>query len=329
MLDFYGTLDPRCADVTTLRAMLDAGMTGVRLNLSHITLPEAAEEIEALHTAASQSGVKARLLIDMQGPELRIGALDRPLTLCECETVTLGAGDIPIPMIALPCLVPGAQFLLDDGKLLLEVRAADSESVRAEVIRGGTLTGRKSLAIPGAELHPPTLTEADAANIAMAKDYGVTGVMQPFVRDRADLEAVRAALDRTGGRDIRLFAKIENREGVRNLDELIDACDEIVIARGDLGNAVPLWELPRVQKEIAEKCREKGRAFMVVTQMLASMEHTAVPTRAEVSDIFNAVLDGASSVMLTGETAVGDYPVEAMRYLVNTAGEAARYMEKS
>ena len=329
MLDFYGTLGPRCADVTTLRAMLDAGMTGVRLNLSHITLPEAAEEIEALHTAASQSGVKARLLIDMQGPELRIGALDRPLTLCECETVTLGAGGIPIPMIALPCLVPGAQLLLDDGKLLLEVRAADSESIRAEVIRGGTLTGRKSLAIPGAELHPPTMTETDLANIAMAKDYGVTGVMQPFVRDRADLEAVRAALDRAGGRDIRLFAKIENREGVRNLDELIDACDEIVIARGDLGNAVPLWELPRVQKEIAEKCREKGRTFMVVTQMLASMEHTAVPTRAEVSDIFNAVLDGASSVMLTGETAVGDYPVEAMRYLVNTAGEAARYMEKS
>ena len=327
MLDFYGTLGPRCADVTTLRAMLDAGMTGMRLNLSHITLIEAEKEIEALHTAASLNGVKARLLIDMQGPELRIGALAHPLTLREGETVTLGADGIPIPMIALPCLVPGARLLLDDGKLLLKVTTTDDVSVRAEVMRGGTLTGRKSLAIPGAELHPPTMTEADLANIAMAKDYGVTGVMQPFVRDRADLEAVRAALDRAGGREIRLFAKIENREGVRNLDGLIAACDEIVIARGDLGNAVPLWELPRVQKEIAAKCREQGRAFMVVTQMLASMEHAAVPTRAEVSDVFNAVLDGASSVMLTGETAVGDYPVEAMRYLVKTAGEAARYMK--
>lgn len=329
MPEIYGTLGPRCADVKTLRAMLDAGMTGVRLNLSHITLPEAAEEIASLHKAASLCGVKAGLLIDMQGPELRIGTLAHPLTLRHGETVTLGAGGIPIPALALPCLTPGILFLLDDGKLLLEVREADGASVRAGVVRGGVLTGRKSLAIPGADLHPPTMTEADLANIAMAKDYGVTGVMQPFVRDRADLRTVRAALDHAGGGDIRLFAKIENREGAENLDELIDACDEIVIARGDLGNAMPLWELPRVQKEIAARCREKGRAFMVVTQMLASMEHAAVPTRAEVSDVFNAVLDGASSVMLTGETAVGDYPVEAIRYLRNTAAEAVRYMGKA
>ena len=325
MLDFYGTLGPRCADVDTLRAMLDAGMTGVRLNLSHITLPEAAAEIEALRAAEAQCGVKARLLIDMQGPELRIGALARPLLLSEGETVTLGAGGIPVPALVLPCLVPGASVLLDDGKLLLEVTASSGRSAEARVMRGGTLEGRKSIAVPGATLHPPTMTEADLANISMAASYGVTGVMQPFVRARADLETVRAALDRAGGQDIRLFAKIENREGVQNLDELIPACDEIVIARGDLGNAVPLWELPRVQKEIAEKCREKGRAFMVVTQMLASMEHSAVPTRAEVSDVFNAVLDGAASVMLTGETAVGDYPVEAVRYLVNTAKEAERF----
>ena len=326
MLDFYGTLGPRCADTETLRAMLDAGMTGVRLNLSHITLPEAAAEIEALRAAEAQCGIKARLLIDMQGPELRIGALARPLLLSVGETVTLGGDGIPVPALALPCLVPGALALLDDGKLLLEVTEAFGSSARARVVRGGMLTGRKSIAIPGSALHPPTMTEADLANIAMAASYGVTGVMQPFVRDRADLETVRTALDRAGGGDIRLFAKIENREGVRNLDELIKACDEIVIARGDLGNAVPLWELPRFQKEIAARCREKGRAFMVVTQMLASMEHSAVPTRAEVSDIFNAVLDGASSVMLTGETAVGDYPVEAIRYLKNTAEEAVRYL---
>ncbi len=329
MPEIYGTLGPRCADTQTLCAMLAAGMTGVRLNLSHITLPEAAKETEALHRAASQCGVKAKLLIDMQGPELRIGTLAHPLTLRDGETVTLGADGIPVPAIVLPHLVPGAQILLDDGKLLMELIAADGESVRARVIRGGILTGRKSIAVPGAELHPPTMTEADLVNIAMAKDYGVTGVMQPFVRNRADLETVRAALDMAGGKDIRLFAKIENREGVENLDEMIDVCDEIVIARGDLGNAMPLWELPHVQKEIAAKCRAKGRAFMVVTQMLASMEHAAVPTRAEVSDVFNAVLDGANSVMLTGETAVGDYPVEAIRYLANTAGEAARYMNRS
>ena len=168
----------------------------------------------------------------------------------------------------------------------------------------------------------------DLQNLSLAVSYGVTGVMQPFVRDKNDLETVRSTLDRFGGKDIRLFAKIENQEGVRNLDELIPACDEIVIARGDLGNAMPLWELPRVQKDISKKCRVAGRDFMVVTQMLYTMEHAAVPTRAEVSDIFNAVCDGAASVMVTGETAVGDYPVEAIRYLFKTASEAVQYLER-
>ena len=326
MPKIYGTLGPRCSDAETLRAMLDAGMSGVRLNLSHITLHDAAREIDNLHRAAEESGKKVELLIDMQGPELRIGALDRPLALVEGEEVTLGEGGIPVPALALPCLTQGQELLLDDGRLLLSVLDGSAQRARAQVLRGGTLTGRKSLALHGCTLHPPTLTETDLLNLSLAVSYGVTGVMQPFVRDRADLEAVREALDRFGGEHIRLFAKIENREGVRNLDELIPACDEIVIARGDLGNAVPLWELPRVQKEISRKCRVAGRDFMVVTQMLYTMEHSAVPTRAEVSDIFNAVCDGAASVMVTGETAVGDYPVEAIRYLTKTAEEAVGYL---
>ena len=172
------------------------------------------------------------------------------------------------------------------------------------------------------------MTEVDRENISTAMKYGVTAVMQPFVRDRRDLETVRATLDASGGASIRLFAKIENMEGVSNLDDLIPACDEIVIARGDLGNAMPLWELPRVQKIISSECRKANRKFMVVTQMLASMEHRAVPTRAEVSDIFNAVCDGAASVMVTGETAVGEHPVETIRYLANTVREAQRYLQK-
>jgi pyruvate kinase len=132
-------------------------------------------------------------------------------------------------------------------------------------------------------------------------------------------------MDEAGCGHLRLFAKIENREGMEKLPELIEVCDEIVIARGDLGNAMPLWELPAAQKIIAARCRAAGRDFMVVTQMLASMEHSPVPTRAEVGDIFNAVLDGAASVMVTGETAVGEYPVETIRYLVKAAREAERY----
>ena len=326
MLDIYGTLGPRCSERETLAAMFAAGMSGVRLNLSHVTLRHAADQIASLHAAAADAGKTAQLLIDMQGPELRVGALEAPLTLGDGASVTLGAGGVPVPALIFPALVPGQEVLLDDGKLLLEIVSAGEDRASARVLRGGVLRSRKSIALPGLTLRPPTMTDTDLANIRLAKACGVTAVMQPFVRDRADLEAVRAALDEAGAPDIRLFAKIENLEGVRNLPELLGACDEIVIARGDLGNAMPLWKLPRVQKEIAAACREAKRPFMVVTQMLASMEHSAVPTRAEVSDVFNAVLDGASSVMVTGETAVGDYPVEVIRTMANTVSEALAYM---
>ena len=319
--DIYGTLGPACADVETLEKMFEAGMTGIRLNLSHVTLKKAAHQVEALHTAAGRCGVKAKLLIDMQGPELRLGTFETEPELIEGETLILGEGGIAMPEIVLPYLVPGQELLLDDGRLLLEML----DKRRARVIRGGILKSRKSIALPGSKIHPPTMTAEDMENIRDAKEFGVTGVMQPFVRDAEDLKAVRAALNAAGGEDIALFAKIENMDGVEHLDELLPHSDEIVIARGDLGNAMPLWELPAVQKRISAKCRDAGKNFMVVTQMLYSMEKSPVPTRAEVSDIFNAVYDGYSSVMVTGETAVGKYPVEVIKYLSNTAKEAEKY----
>ena len=168
------------------------------------------------------------------------------------------------------------------------------------------------------------MTERDREQIKRAKEFGVTAVMQPFVRGKEDLTEVRAALDEAGCPGVRLLAKIENMDGIEKLDELIPCCDEIVIARGDLGNAMELWELPAAQKRIAAACRSAGRDFMVVTQMLDSMTHRRVPTRAEVSDIFNAVLDGAASVMVTGETAAGDFPVDVIRYLCRTVREAEK-----
>ena len=326
-MEFYGTLGPGCADADTLEAMFRAGMTGVRLNLSHTTLRAAAPMVEALHTAAARCGVETKLLIDMQGPELRIGALNAPVALTEGDTVALGGDGIPVPTLVRPALTPGRQVLLDDGKLLLEVKKPLPAGAEALVLRGGVLLGRKSIALPGADIRPPAVTEADRENLHDAAAWGVTGVMQPFVRGQEDLDAVRTALDEAGCSHVRLFAKIENMDGVEKLLELIDASDEIVIARGDLGNAVPLWQLPALQKRIAAACRAAGRPFMVVTQMLASMEQNPVPTRAEVSDVFNAVLDGASSLMVTGETAAGRYPTEVIRYLTNTAHEAERYIE--
>ncbi len=318
-MEIYGTLGPACGSEDTLEAMFRAGMTGVRLNLSHTTLRSSAPLLDAFHAAAKRAGVAPKLLIDMQGPELRVGALAAPLALEEGAIVDLSA--IPLPAPVLPLLAAGQQMLLDDGKLLLEV----SGGGRARVLRGGMLQSRKSLALPGLDVRLPALTEADRENLRDAAEYGVTGVMQPFVRDRADLEAVRADLDEAGCGHVRLFAKIENLAGAEKLAELLSAADEIVIARGDLGNAVPLWDLPALQKRIAAQCRAVGTPFMVVTQMLASMEHSPVPTRAEVNDIFNAVLDGAASVMVTGETAAGQYPVEVIKYLVNTVRAAERF----
>ena len=325
MIQIYGTLGPACAGTETLVRLFEAGMTGIRLNLSHVGLPGAAEQIEHLHAAARLCGVTPQLLIDMQGPELRVGALPAPLSLEAGTTVRLGT-DIPLPPAVLPHLTAGQEVLLDDGRLLLRVLEPLPNGAPARVERGGVLRSRKSAALPGVDIRLPAMTDSDRENLRLAGDYGVTGVMQPFVRSRADLEAVRGALDEAGGQAIRLFAKIENLNGAARLAELIPAAGEIVIARGDLGNSGPLWQLPALQKRIAAACRQAGRPFMVVTQMLASMEQSPVPTRAEVSDIFNAVLDGASSVMLTGETAVGRYPVEAMTYLVHTVREAERYL---
>ncbi len=318
--EIYGTLGPACAETEILKEMLSLGMTGIRLNLSHMSLKEAEPMLAALRRAVTESGRSCKLLIDMQGPELRIGALKAPLALEEGSFTDLAA--LSLPPVIMENIRPGQEILLDDGKLLLEAKSDGTALVR----RGGTLRGRKSIALPGVGICLPPLTAEDLRNIACAADFGVTGVMQPFVRSAEDLKTVRAALDSAGNGDIRLFAKIEDLNGAAVLPELLDAADEIVIARGDLGNAMPLWRLPAVQKRISEHCRAAGKPFMVVTQMLASMEQNPVPTRAEVSDIFNAVLDGASSVMVTGETAAGKYPAEAIRYLARTAEEAERYL---
>ena len=322
-MEIYGTLGPACDDAGTLEAMFRAGMTGVRLNLSHTTLPDAVGQLRRLRGAADRCGVEPKLLIDMQGPELRIGPLPSPMPLSAGETVALGPHGIPLPAAVLPWLRHGQEILLDDGRLLLQVIGP----VTAQVLRGGVLESRKSVALPGTDIFPPAVTEADRRNLRDAAAFGVTGVMQPFVRCPEDLQTVREELDRAGCAHVRLFAKIENMAGAEKLPALLPAADEIVIARGDLGSALPLWELPALQKRIAAQCRAAGKPFMVVTQMLASMEQSPVPTRAEVSDIFNAVLDGAASVMVTGETAVGKHPVEAIRYLANTAHEAERFLE--
>jgi pyruvate kinase len=264
------------------------------------------------------------LVVDTQGPELRLGDLPAPLELREGDTVTLGSEGIPVTEEVLAALEAGDEVLLNDGRIAL--RMLDEN--RGEVVRGGVLSGRKSVKITGKEIPLPVLTERDIRNLSEAKRYGVTGLLQPFVRSGEELAKVRKALVENGAEHVKIFAKIENMQGVANLDDILPHSDVIIIARGDLGNDMDLWQLPAVQKEIAEKCRAREKPFIVVTQMLASMEHNPVPTRAEVSDIFNAILDGAGGVMVTGETAVGEYPVEVIRYLTNTVCSGVEYLAK-
>lgn len=330
-MEYYGTLGPACQTEEILEKMLRSGMTGIRLNLSHKSLKESREWINTYQRAAKKAGMTPDLFIDLMGPEIRIGELEKTLTLEEGKHVFLGSEGIPADQIIISAMQAGNHVLLDDGKIELEVIKKKEESgkqkVLCRVLRGGILSSRKSLAIPGVKINLPTLTRTDHENLRLAKDYGVTAVMLPFVRNKEDLICLRQVLDQYGGNYIRIFAKIENLDGVNQLEELFPYCDMIVIARGDLGNAVPLEKLPVLQQQISSLCKEKGKPFMVVTQMLHSMISNMVPTRAEVSDIFHAVMDGASCIMLTGETASGAYPAEAMDIFVRTGEEACRYRD--
>ena len=322
MIDIYGTLGPSCQNEDVMSEMFALGMTGIRINLSHVMLADCADSIEMIKRAAKKAGISPKILIDMQGPELRIGDIKEPIQLAEGDNIAFGENGIELDHRIIDALEIGQQILLDDGKILAEVVKTTTTTAEMKVRRGGAISGRKSIAIIGKSVEMPALTDKDKENLRIAAEYGVTGVMQPFVRSAEDLKQLRAELDNNNGKDIKILAKIENLKGVENLESFFDYSDEIIIARGDLGNAVPLWELPRIQKDIASRCRSHNMPFMVVTQMLASMEHSKVPTRAEVSDIYNAILDGASSVMVTGETAVGEFPVEVIRYMVKTVESA-------
>ncbi|RKM62259.1 pyruvate kinase [Butyrivibrio sp. CB08] len=329
MIDIFGTLGPKCDNEIMLKEMFLRGMTGIRINLSHVKLFDCKDSIDRIKQAAKEAGTTPKILIDMQGPELRVGDFDGVVSLAKGYYQTLGDEWIPVDEKIIRAMEPGDEILLDDGKILAQVKEVKGTTAEIYVKRSGGLTGKKSIRIVGKEVPMPALTDEDIENLKFASEYGITGIMQPFVRNRDDLLAVRNQLQISGCPDLRIYAKVESMEGVENLENYINDCDEIIIARGDLGNAMPLWELPGVQKRIAKTCREHNKPFMVVTQMLSSMEKSAVPTRAEVSDIYNAVLDGATSVMVTGETAIGEYPHEVIKYLVNTANEADKKIKQN
>ncbi len=333
----YGTLGPSCCEEDLLYQMFAAGMTGVRLNLSHRSLAECRDWLDALYRAADRFHIIPDLLVDLQGPELRIGDLSRPLYCRQGQVFMLILDQglicddrIPLSPVIFDRLEKGMKLKFNDGKVVMEVLDVRSQTaIAAKVLREGEISSKKSIACDRLHLSLPVLTSQDRESIKQLGKYHVTGVMQPFVTGKNQLIALRQELLKEGAGHVRIFAKIESLEGANSVADLFPYCDEIVIARGDLGNAVPLPTLPALQKRISRACLHFKKPFMVVTQMLASMEHSPTPTRAELTDIFQAVLDGASSLMLTGETAAGDYPLEAMRVLSDTAWEARRFLMES
>ena len=324
-MDLFGTLGPACARKDILIKLFQAGMTGIRLNLSHGSLTQAAPWLQLYQDAAKECGIShPKLLLDLQGPEIRVRKGCAPLRLKEGEILSLEK-DFLAPEILLKFASPGDHLLLCDSAFELEVLPHGD----VRVLRGGTLPPGKSLCISGKEIPAPALSTEDLHSLQGAKAAGVTGVMLSFVRGPEDLHLLRRTLEEVNLPQARVYAKLESTDGLERLPQMLELADVFLLARGDLGNRVPLWHLPRIQKRIAAALREANRPFAVATQLLSSMERSPVPTRAEVSDVFNAVLDGASVLLLTGETAAGAYPVEAMEVLSRTARDAADFVSFS
>jgi len=309
------TLGPGSADPALVAALIAAGMDVARLNASHGTQEQLAGLIATVRAAAEAAGKPVAILLDLQGPRIRVGDLPAPLTLTAGQEAvfapeeTANAGEIPTTYAALAHDVRlGARILLDDGLLSAEVTAVEPPRVRARVVFGGVLSSHKGINLPGIRVSAPALTEKDRADAAFAAAQGVDYVALSFVRRAEDIADLRALLPGC----IRIVAKIEKDTALADAERIIEASDAVMVARGDLGVELPFEEVPLVQKRLIRLAIAQRRPVITATQMLESMVHHPRPTRAEASDVANAILDGTDAVMLSAETAVGAYPREAV-----------------
>ena len=325
MTDVFATLGPACASSAVLKDMLAAGMTGLRLNLNHGRLSETMPLLLEVREAARLFNSKLQILLDLQGRSLRIGTLPAPVLLREGETILLGKGGIPVPAYLFDRNIEPSGFSLSDGRIKLETVQKRSDTYLCRVVTGGILESRKGMTVAGQKTALPALTETDKESLSLALEAGVTAVMIPFVSDTEQITSVRKALSDLGCESIKIWAKLENKEGLSGLKEWLPEADICVIARGDLGNSFPMEQIPPLQKYIASACRAGGKPFVIATGLLRSLMYETQPSRADISDIFNAVLDGAEGLMLTDETALGARPAASIRYLSNTVRMAEQY----
>jgi pyruvate kinase len=332
-----GTLGPATDRRGTLGGLLRAGLDLARLNFSHGTAEEHETRVQQLRREAETLGRNVALLGDLQGPRVRIGKLPGgALELRRGSRIDLVPGRTSAPAGALPVshaalgrdVKRGDRILIDDGNLELAVERVAGSSVRCQVVRGGKVTDHKGINVPSVALSVPTITAKDRRDLALAVRIGADWVAVSFVRRAADLQQARRLL-RRAGKDLPIVAKIECAEAIERLDEIVREADGLLVARGDMGVELPTEDVPILQKQIIDAAHAAGKPVITATQMLDSMRHSPRPTRAEASDVANAVLDGSSCLLLTAETAIGDYPVEAVktmaRIIERTEGSGRSY----
>jgi len=315
------TLGPASDSTEQLSALIAAGMDAARLNLSHGSHADHAARAARVREVEAEAGRPIALIADLQGPKLRIGALDEPMILVRGETITICAeesavdGELPIaPAVIGDVLKAGNDVLIDDGLVRLHVEDVDAGRAHCAVVVGGRISSHKGVNLPGVPLPIPSLTRKDIIDLEFALGLGVDYVALSFVRSAADVRDLKALIEQAGGQ-ARVIAKIEKSEAIEALDDILAETDAVMVARGDLGVEIGPALVPLLQKRIILKALERGKPVITATQMLETMIHSAEPTRAEASDVANAILDGTSAVMLSGETAVGEYPVEAVAYM--------------
>ncbi len=327
------TIGPASENEETLTRMCQAGMNVARLNFSHGSHPEHQKKIELIKRVREKLGLPIAIMLDTKGPEYRIGTFENDkVTVQEGSDFTFTVEDVVGDAHHVSVnyknlhkdLKPGNVITVNNGMVKFQVEQIVGGEIRCKCLLGGVLSNRKSMSFPNKVMSGPYLSGQDKADIIFGISQGVDFIAASFVSCKQDVMDIRQLLDENGGSDIEIVAKIENQAGVDNVEEICEVCSGVMIARGDLGVEIPFVEVPAVQKKLTRLCRMMGKRVITATEMLESMIQNPRPTRAEISDVANAVYDGTSCVMLSGESAAGKYPVEA----VQTMAQIAEYTEQ-
>ena len=325
------TLGPATNDVEIMKQLIQNGMDAARINFSHGTYETHAETIAKLKQAREELNAPIPLILDTKGPEIRVKTFkEDKVRLEEDATFTLTTrdveGDVNIVSVTyadLPKDVPrGSRILIDDGLIELKVEDITETDVVCKVVNGGVVKSRKGVNLPGVEVNLPSLMEKDIEDLKFGVENGFDIVAASFIRSAEDVLKIRRVLEENGGGQMHIISKIENQQGVENIDKILEASDGIMVARGDLGVEIPPEEVPLVQKILIAKANRIGKPVITATQMLESMVHSPRPTRAEANDVANAIFDGSDAIMLSGETAAGAYPLEAVATMARIALKA-------